>query len=252
MIDQPNYIWEFDRVSSTLDVAMRLSKNNWLKSWDSVFSKEQVSGRGQLRRYWQSIEGNIHATIRLPKSTLFDSSASSIAIGSLFVKAFRELGYLIHLKWPNDLVYILDSKPVKIGGILVESRGDIILAGIGINVLYSPDKKYLREDRALSVSNLSHCLRQKVENFLLGFDLWKVLVKHVVSTYNNTNFQNTMWLDLANEYLLWRGEKVELIENQTLVFGILQKIDFDGSVILEQEGKCIKYFGCDMHCKINN
>jgi BirA family biotin operon repressor/biotin-[acetyl-CoA-carboxylase] ligase len=48
--------------------------------------------------------------------------------------ARQALGSPVRLKWPNDLVV----GELKVGGILVEAVGDVVVAGVGVN-LWWPD-----------------------------------------------------------------------------------------------------------------
>lgn len=136
--------------SSSFDVAWQLAREGKLNAWDSVVCAEQTEGRGQLRRHWHSPVGNLYVTFRLPQ-TLRGPSASlivaylllqglldvleasvTLAGAQSFPSNWRQI---LKIKWPND---ILLNEQYKVGGILLEERGDVLLAGFGLNLQQKP------------------------------------------------------------------------------------------------------------------
>jgi BirA family biotin operon repressor/biotin-[acetyl-CoA-carboxylase] ligase len=93
----------------------------------------QTAGRGRRGRAWQTgADGALAFTVlrrfALPPMRL---APLGPAVGVALARALRGLGAgRIALKWPNDLV-VLDA---KLGGILVETRGDVVAIGIGLNL----------------------------------------------------------------------------------------------------------------------
>ena len=104
-----------------------------------VTADEQLTGRGRLGRDWSSPVGNLYATAalapdvpmdRLPELPLVVAVAVHDAVAET---TGRED---LRLKWPNDLL----AGGAKIAGILLEAGGrrDVVLAGIGINLVSHP------------------------------------------------------------------------------------------------------------------
>ncbi len=107
-----------------------------------VAAKEQTQGKGTRGREWRSAPGNIHMTVgahrrHLPAMRLallplelglhvWDECAERLAPASRLP---------LRLKWPNDLHW----QGRKTGGILIESHGDYLLAGIGLNLAFAPE-----------------------------------------------------------------------------------------------------------------
>ena len=92
-----------------------------------VVADRQTAGRGRLGRRWEAPSGTaLLASFVLPARPL-----ASLAAG---VAAADCCGEAVRLKWPNDL--LLDGR--KLGGILVERRGERCLVGIGINLSWAP------------------------------------------------------------------------------------------------------------------
>lgn len=108
-------------VSSTQDAARDLPVGS------VVVAEEQTAGRGRLGRRWEAPPGSaLLATFVVAPHPL-----TSLAAG---VAAAEACGGAVRLKWPNDL--LLEGR--KLGGILVESRPDRHLVGIGINLTWAP------------------------------------------------------------------------------------------------------------------
>ncbi len=120
-------------VPSTFDLAWQLAEQGLLPCWHFVLAAGQSSGRGQLRRAWVSEPGNLYVSFRLPDD--LNTEAGALLTGYLLLRALRALGVDVSLKWPNDLIQ--DKR--KVGGILLEERGGVLLAGVGLNLRLAPD-----------------------------------------------------------------------------------------------------------------
>jgi len=116
--------------TSTMDIARNLADNGLFpeKSW--VAALEQTRGRGRCDRPWDSAGGNLFATVRLPDRAAAAGPWLAMALGLLITQGMKNHIPALEIKWPNDI--IVGGK--KAGGILVEVRQGIIMAGIGLNV----------------------------------------------------------------------------------------------------------------------
>jgi BirA family transcriptional regulator, biotin operon repressor / biotin---[acetyl-CoA-carboxylase] ligase len=109
-------------VTSTQDVARQLPIGS------IVVADHQTAGRGRLERRWEAPPGSaLLASFVLARNPLL-----SLAAG---VAAAEACGEAVRLKWPNDLL-LNDG---KLGGILVETRADKAMCGIGINLSWAPE-----------------------------------------------------------------------------------------------------------------
>lgn len=129
-----------DEVDSTNAVALRrAAAGETGPLW--IAARRQIAGRGRAGRRWQSLPGNLFATL------LLSSQGSLARLGELALVA----GVAVHsavnamlpneamrLKWPNDL----EVNGAKLAGILSES---VVIAGaarvaigFGINVAVAP------------------------------------------------------------------------------------------------------------------
>ena len=223
-------VWRFVTVDSCLDTAHYLAAQHKLRVWDSVQVYRQTAGRGQLRRHWLSPPGNIYAALRLPKEPPFDGTAASPAIGFLLADALRRMGWPVFLKWPNDLVLSGDAGPGKVAGILLEERGETLLAGIGINLYSAPGKEQMRPGAALPGA----CLfaEEKAHMAIPAEMLWQALVKQAFSAYDIARHCTEQWHVWISTLLLWHGHVVELRDGAQTVCGRLEGLAPNGAVRL--------------------
>ncbi len=123
------------QVSSTMDEARLLSQKS---PRGLVHADEQSAGRGRLPgRVWQGDPGaSLLVTLWFPAGE-FGTAPLPLIAGIALVRACWSWAATagVHfgaeplLKWPNDVV----CGPAKLAGILCESHGDTIYAGIGLN-----------------------------------------------------------------------------------------------------------------------
>lgn len=138
-------IVELDEVDSTNAEALRRAAAGeegplWLSA------RRQTAGRGRSGRAWQSLDGNLAATLLFrpgcPPETLHQLSLlTGIAVCDA-ARAFHDAGGpdadRPRLKWPNDIL----AGGAKLAGILIESTSiggkPIAAVGIGVNVAAAP------------------------------------------------------------------------------------------------------------------
>lgn len=253
--------------SSTLDVARILGEQECLPEWASVLSLRQTAGRGQMRRNWVSPEGNLYAALRLPLEGPFRTFAAAPAIGALLACALNALGFPVALKWPNDLMLApaahggtaKSSDFCKVGGILLEERGHMLLAGIGLNVKTCPAEAEMRDGFAFRAGILSRA-EQRQEALIPCapsprpgniFTLWFQLAAAIFSCYEKKTNPDTWWLPLAERYLAFRGRCVVLCdaihENDTVFrspcAGVVESVSPSGALLLKTEHGTESFLG---------
>ena len=131
---------ELQSVDSTNNYLRQLVHEKTTDSGTTVFAHEQVAGKGQRGKTWNSEKNaNLILSVLLdpnPIPLLFQfhlSACISIAVHDLF---FHYAGEETTIKWPNDLYW--ENK--KAGGILIENiisesgKWKWVIAGIGINI----------------------------------------------------------------------------------------------------------------------
>ena len=234
----PARIYLCGECSSTLDIAKVFNEQQLLNEWDSILGLRQNSGRGQLRREWNSPEGNLYAAIRLPATGFFANELGSLVIGYLLTKALQQLGYNAHIKWPNDI--LIDN--TKIGGILLEERAGVLVAGIGLNVHSSPPDTCLRSEWAVPANSLC-----KKGQCLPLLQVWQTLVDHIHFCYNAqvVRYTTAKLISSVEKQLAWLGREVwihgsDLVNRSGRVMGISQQ---GGLSILQSDGEKTLYSG---------
>ena len=194
--------------TSVMDVARPLAEAGGLSAWDSALAVSQRSGRGQLRRHWESPPGNLYACLVLPQAPPEFDSLVPLLLGECLAGYFAGRGLAMRLKWPNDLIH----NGVKVGGLLVEERRGVVTAGIGVNLVSCPSPEALREEHAVPAGHLGQCFTP------LG--LWRSLVD---------------FLRICYEAALHRGSP------QAVAAGIETKLAWLGECVMVREGGVAPY-----------
>lgn len=234
-------VFVFAEVASALDTAFELAQEGRLGTWASVLAATQTAGRGQLRRHWHSPPGNIHAALRLPVSPPFDGGAAACAVGVLAAEALAALGWRVAIKWPNDLILETAAGPRKVAGILLEERGGVLLAGIGVNVVAHPGAAALRPDAALGAATLAE--NAPGRPVPPAAELWPRLVSHMVSAYTDAHFFARTWRARAEALLLWQGRRVIVLDGEEATAGRLTGLWPSGALRLETPGGALECTG---------
>lgn len=119
------------KCSSTMDVVRNLAAV--LPAWGAVIAAEQWEGRGQIRRVWISSPGNLSISWILPNNFM-ENMPGPISLGYGVTAFLDSFGLKAEAKWPNDVLL----EDLKVGGILVEERNSLSVAGLGLNLFASP------------------------------------------------------------------------------------------------------------------
>jgi BirA family biotin operon repressor/biotin-[acetyl-CoA-carboxylase] ligase len=121
----------YGTVGSTSDVALKLARSG-APEGTLVVSETQTAGRGRRSAPWESPEGGLWMSFVLrPRLGPERRPGISLVSATAVAKALHALsGLPVRLKWPNDV--IIEGR--KIAGVMVESAGESLVVGIGINV----------------------------------------------------------------------------------------------------------------------
>lgn len=192
-------------------------------------AERQTAGRGRLGRRWQMRLG---AGLTFSLLWRFERGLSglaglSLAVGVAMVRALREFGAPVSLKWPNDV--LLGGQ--KLAGILIELSGDAlgpatVVIGMGLNV--APPGEVDQP-----VANLADAGINVGRNALMAALLNQLAL--VLSQFDREGFIafRDEWLDLAS-YLqqpvrltFSHGEPVE---------GVAVGVDETGALLVQTPG----------------
>jgi len=189
-------IFEFQNVTSTNDVAIKLIKEK-KRETGCICARKQSKGRGTYGKRWISDKGNFFGSIFFPLRKNYPpfnefSTINSIIISNV-IKNFCKKK--ITLKWPNDV--LVNKK--KICGILQElittNGKKFLIIGIGINVISNPKiiNKYqttnifLETNQKPKVNHIIDLIVSSYEKFFTN-----------LKTYNYTNFKKKADLMSSN------------------------------------------------------
>lgn len=211
--------------SSTLDVAWQLVWRGALAPWDSVLCGRQWAGRGQMRRSWVSPAGNLYASVRLPELPSAWAPLVSLLVGYGVLYGLGQEG--VRLKWPNDLV--LEGR--KIGGILLEERDGVLVAGIGINLVSAPPMEALRSQAAVPAGVLPGPYPSVLA-------LWGQLVHGLRLCYEASpaSMSPAAWCSSLSSCLAWCGQWVQVEDHRSSIYGVLRGVAEDGALCLMVPG----------------
>ena len=133
-------IFEFKKVKSTNDTAIRLIKKNYSNGF--IMSETQTCGKGQRGNKWISKKGNLFISIffKMNEKLILDKIVKlNLIIVNKIINSF--ISVKTNIKSPNDILI----KKKKVCGILQETlfkdENRFLIIGMGINVLNSPKIK---------------------------------------------------------------------------------------------------------------
>ena len=168
----------FETLSSTQTFLLENPQENLC-----ILARKQTQGIGSRGNIWNEVEKGLYFSFCLKKEKLPDDLAlqsASIYFGFLFKETLRQYGYEIWLKWPNDL-YI---KEKKVGGVMVNSKADFVICGIGLNY-----RTKNSDFGALGIELDSEQLLEKFFSFLKKSEKWKqIFSKYRLEFSKNFNF----------------------------------------------------------------
>jgi BirA family biotin operon repressor/biotin-[acetyl-CoA-carboxylase] ligase len=202
----------FDEIDSTNRVALE-----WTDAppYSVVSADLQTQGRGRLGRSWNSPAGKgLYFSVVNP---LVDEELASLLSGLAVANAIEQLTPLsISCKWPNDII----CRGFKIGGILCESKNDVFVVGIGINITHEPEHLPVRAVFPASSLQILGATSVDRENLLT------IILQNMLATF-----------DLPRETALANyGTKIfgvgEVVKVGKLI-GVLQGVDKRGRLLLK-------------------
>ncbi len=143
--------------ASTFDSAWELTAQGMLPEWGAVLAGSQSSGRGQSRRLWSSPPGNLYVSFVLPDELSALGDMAPLVVGYLVQQGLAALNIATRLKWPNDILLepADGGRAGKAGGILLEERQGLMVAGLGLNLRHAPPAESLRRKHAVPAASLA-------------------------------------------------------------------------------------------------
>ena len=214
-----------ESTDSVMNAAWKMVAESRFSVFDALISHEQTAGKGQYGRSWISPRGNVYLAVRLPYTAPFDNTEAALALSCCIAATLEKIGFDIRIKWMNDLV--LDG--AKVAGILLEQKGEKLIAGIGINLNFCPDPLSLRENAALPAT----CLRNSNPEIARNLTP-EIIVKKLLDHLGEIDLGrfSSVWHAEALSRLLWLNESVSLDCDGSILTGVLAGIDERGGLLL--------------------
>ncbi len=205
----------------------------------ALLAERQTGGRGRRGRPWFSpFARNIYLSL----AWRFESGLGSLTFLPLVVavsaaRACEALGLTGHgLKWPNDIVLETDGALQKLGGCLVEVRGDLggpclAVMGVGLNVHMAgaPDLEAIDQPWADLGSRLHGVSRNRVAAVLLRNLLTDV------AAYEKQGFEP--FRDDWDRYDCLQGRTVTLRGETETVQGTARGLGPRGGLLVAHDGQ---------------
>ena len=219
-----------------MDLAWELAAKDRFPSWASLLAETQTSGRGQFGRTWHSPCGNLYGSLRIPRLGAPWSDLVPLMLADSMRAILEGSGLAASIKWPNDL--LVSGR--KVGGILMEERSGIVIAGVGVNLAAAPPAEKLRHPLALPAGSLREFGPQPTP-----LQLWIPFVRDVRSRVRQVEMLGCpqRFLEGLTPHLAYLGERILLdaldAAHQPAVF---QGLDPSGAIqVLTADGR--KVFG---------
>ena len=196
-----------------------------------LLAERQTAGRGRRGRSWEQPLGTgLSFSVRWQFEAGFNVlSGLSLAVGVWVAEVLQQFGFEMQLKWPNDIYY----QGAKLGGVLVEVDGDVdgpvtVVVGVGLNLLQTPN-----------IDQPVTCLECQRKD-----ELFVALANRFIQglgQYEEKGF--TCYRDGWTARALWLGQHVAVTSISQSVEGQLIGVDNDGALMLECNGKPVRFSG---------
>ncbi len=235
LISSPDvlYSWEFgnreskihyfDEVTSTMDIARNLARND-CPDFTVIIAGCQKQGRGRLKRPWLSSEGGLYFTIVLrPQIPPVLSSRINFAASMILARTLRSMFNIdAMVKWPNDILV----GDMKIAGILseMEAEADMITfinIGLGINANNDPSTSEPMATSLKKILGREISRKQLLSKFLDEFE----------NLLDNTALDNVIfeW----KRYNVTLNRHVRIVTTHDVSEGVAMDVDENGALVLK-------------------
>jgi len=172
-----------ETVESTQIYLKNLVKKKSISLPYAVCANMQTKGQGSRENKWEGISGNLFLSFALKIETLpkdLKLESASIYFSYILKSTLQEFGSSVWLKWPNDF-YVGEK---KIGGMITNVVNDVLVCGVGINIVKAP-LGYAKLDVSVVLEEMLNIFFKNVEKRAS----WKqVFSKYKLEFYKSKNF----------------------------------------------------------------
>ena len=237
----------FDSIDSTQNQALKMAEESEAEG-TIIIAEKQTNGKGRSGREWVSPKGGIWFSIILyPKFNISNITLFPIASSLALCYAIEKTcNVSAELKWPNDLTI----KGKKLAGMLVDAslesnKIENLVLGVGINFnvnIKEIEKVLKKTPNYYGVSSLNEQKNKITSKKLIQSFL--VELEKMYEDLNNNKIKKIIgeWTKRSSTI----GEKVEINTGNKKIKGIATKIDYDGGLIITNNGKSNKVIAGDV------
>lgn len=229
------------RTGSTQTDAMNYAKDNGI--CNSVFiTDRQITGRGRFSRSWFSTEKSLTFSVLFcPKITPSQIPFINYAAALAMKQVMSQIGLAAELKWPNDLLV----RGQKICGILSETsknqnKSFFVITGVGLNVNNAPSdfpREIAKSSTSFKIETGKNFSREKIlADFIHYFEKQIELLQQ----------SPVEFLALYSKYCDTLGQYVKVMSEDNETEGTAEKINLDGSILININGEKKSFFAADV------
>ena len=231
----------FRSLDSTLSEAARIAPSLTGSAW--ILAREQTAARGRRGRAWSTPDGNFASTLIMQRNGSLGDAAlrsfvASLALWETFV-ALTGRADAFALKWPNDV--LLNGG--KVAGILLETLGQHLVIGIGVNLAHAPRPDQVEAGAVRPVSLAGETgARISPEDFLDELAVQYDRVEMQFRTYGFAPVR-TAWLARAARI----GETVTARTTRDETTGLFEAVDRSGNLVLATPNGRVSIAAADVY-----
>ena len=195
-----------------------------------MIADQQTSGIGRRGNKWISPKGNIYLSFLLDFNLAIEDHFLFTAVTANSIYKFLNyyINENINIKWPNDI----NINESKIAGIMTEiieqNNKKYVIIGTGINISNSPKineyKTCCLKEFNSEIKN-EEVLLSMIEAFFFEYEM---LLKKEYNIIIDKFKKNMQHLGERVNILLHNGKKQNVF---------LKNLNFDGSILIEKDGK---------------
>ncbi|WP_110669255.1 biotin--[acetyl-CoA-carboxylase] ligase [Salinicola halophilus] len=195
-------------------------------------AESQTAGRGRRGKSWSTRWGQ---SLIFSLGWRFEGGVASLeglslAVGVKLAELVEALGAEVALKWPNDLLLLVDDEQRKLAGILLEVTGDVegpceVVIGIGLNVGLSDAGRHAAGQPAGALSDV---LTPPSRNRLVA-DLITALVD-LLPEFERQGFG--AWQAAWNRRHAYAGQDVRIHDNSGDYEAKALEVDEKGNLVV--------------------
>ncbi len=213
----------FDRTQST-NSAAAAAADAGAPEGTLVLADVQIAGRGRAGRSWRSRSGRSLVFSLILKPGRIGSGGLTMLLALSTARALERFQNDIRIKWPNDIY----CNGCKLAGILAESRGGVVVMGLGINI----NEEIGDLDTEIRTSATS--LRSLTGRLTDRGAVLAAIVGEFEADYLRWKQQGpARWRDEVERRLLYINEDIRLDTGSAIVKGKLSGVTEEGHLRIQ-------------------